>query len=491
MTWMQRYDPLGSWPLSTFVSALPVLTLFFVLIVLNAIFIYQISVETGQFEALKGQIARLSDDRRIQALLIAFCFGAFLEGTGGGGAPVAIAGSFLIGLGFPPFQAATVCLLANTAPVAWGAAGNPIRVLAGVTGLPEHALNAMTGRILPTFSFILPIWLVRSMTGWKKTFEVMPALLVAGGSFAVMQFYWSNFVETNLVDIVAAAFSLLVMVGFLRVWRPKEVMVLASAAEAPVLRRHSAAAVLKAWSPFAVASVLILLWALPGFAKYIRFAALSFPLPGLHNLAIRVPPVVPTPTGETAIMDLNALALPGTAVFAGGFLCAPFLGMSLARAFTILGQTIRQLVPSMLAISFMVGLAYVTKYSGMDTVLGLSLTRTGWIYPFFGTLLGWVGVALTGTDAGSNALFGNLQKVTAEQIGISPILMASANSAGGVMGKMIDAQSIVVASTATRLEGREAEIFKAVFVHSIVLASLVGLVVMFYAYVIPGIIPGN
>ena len=540
MTWMQRYDPLGSWPLSTFVSALPVLTLFFVLIVLKkrvwiaalsgmlmavllaaavfqmpasmiasaslhgfvfgflriawiiiaSIFLYNVAVETGQFQVMKESIAALSSDQRLQAVLIAFCFGAFLEGTGGGGAPVAIAGSFLIGLGFPPFQAATVCLLANTAPVAWGAAGNPIRVLAGVTGLPEHALNAMTGRILPTFSFILPIWLIRSMTGWKQTFEVLPALLVAGGSFAAMQFYWSNFVETNLVDIVAAAFSLLVMVGFLRVWRPKELMVLASAA-APVLRRHSVAAVLKAWSPFAVASVLILLWALPGFAKYIRFAALSFPLPGLHNLAIRVPPVVPTPTGETAIMDLNALALPGTAVFAGGFLCAPFLGMSLARAFTILGQTVRQLVPSMLAISFMVGLAYVTKYAGMDTVLGLSLTRTGWIYPFFGTLLGWVGVALTGTDAGSNALFGNLQKVTAEQLGVSPILMASANSAGGVMGKMIDAQSIVVASTATRLEGREAAIFKAVFTHSLVLASLVGLVVMFYAYVVPGIIPGN
>jgi lactate permease len=541
MPWTQRYDPLGSWPLSTFVSALPVLTLFFVLIVLRkrvwiaalsgmlmavllaaavfhmpatmiasaslhgfvfgflriawiiiaSIFLYNVAVETGQFQVMKESIAALSSDQRLQAVLIAFCFGAFLEGTGGGGAPVAIAGSFLIGLGFPPFQAATVCLLANTAPVAWGAAGNPIRVLAGVTGLPEHALNAMTGRILPPFSFILPIWLVRSMTGWAQTFEVMPALLVAGGSFAVMQFYWSNFVETNLVDIVAAAFSLLVMVGFLRVWKPRTLMTLNAAPDAPALRRHSAGAVLKAWSPFAVASLLILLWALPALAKYIRFDALSFPLRGLHNLAIRVPPVVPTPTGETAIMDLNALALPGTAVFAGGFLCAPFLGMSLARAFQILGQTIRQLVPSMLAISFMVGLAYVTKYAGMDTVLGLSLTRTGWIYPFFGTLLGWVGVALTGTDAGSNALFGNLQKVTAEQLGISPILMASANSAGGVMGKMIDAQSIVVASTATRLEGREADIFKAVIVHSIVLASLVGLVVMLYAYVIPGLIPGH
>ena len=459
-------------------------------IIIASIFLYNVAVETGQFQVMKDSIATLSSDQRLQAVLIAFCFGAFLEGTGGGGAPVAIAGSFLIGLGFPPFQAATVCLLANTAPVAWGGVGNPIRVLAGVTGLPEHALNAMTGRILPPFSLILPIWLVRTMVPWKQTLEVLPALLVAGGSFAAMQFYWSNFVETNLVDIVSAVFSLLVMVGFLRFWRPKNVMTVEGARPAEHLPRHSLGAILKGWSPFAVASLLIFLWALPAFGKYIKFDALSFPVPGLHNLAIRTPPVVPTPTGESAMLDLNVLALPGTAVFAGAFLAAPFLGMSLMRALQILGRSFRQLVPSMLAISFMVGLAYVTKYSGMDTVLGLSLTRTGWIYPLFGTLLGWLGVALTGTDAGSNALFGNLQKVTAQQLGLSPVLMASANSAGGVMGKMIDAQSIVVASTSTGFEGREADVFKAVFKHSITLALLVGLVVMLYAYVLPGIIPG-
>ena len=539
MTWNQNYDPFGSWPLSTLVSALPVLTLFFVLLILRkrvwvsalsgmavavllaalvfgmpasmiasasalgvvfgflriawiiiaSIFLYNVAVQTGQFQVMKESIAALSSDWRIQVVLIAFCFGAFLEGTGGGGAPVAIAGSFLAGLGFPPFQAATVCLLANTAPVAWGGVGNPIRVLHGVTGLPEHALNAMTGRILPPFSFILPIWLVRSMVGWKGTVEVLPALLVAGGSFAAMQFYWSNYAETGLVDIVSAAFSLIVMVGFLKLWKPRNVMELEREASVVPLKRHSVLAVLRGWSPFIYASVLIFLWALPAFAAHIKFAGLSFPMPGLHGAVIRVPPVVPSPTPETALMDLNVLALPGTAVFAGGLLAAPLLGMSLRRALTILGQTFRQLVPSMLAISFMVGLAYVTKYSGMDTVLGLSLTRTGWIYPFFGTLLGWLGVALTGTDAGSNALFGNLQKVTAEQLGLSPILMASANSAGGVMGKMIDAQSIVVASTSTRLEGREADIFKAVFWHSITLATLVGLLVMFYAYVIPWIIP--
>ncbi len=540
MTWNQNYDPLGAWPLSTFVSALPVLTLFFVLLVLRkrvwvsalsdmvmavalaalvfgmpatliaaaslngfvfgffriawiiiaSIYLYNVAVETGQFQVMKESIASVSSDKRLQAILIAFCFGAFLEGSGGGGAPVAIAGSFLIGLGFPPFQAATVCLLANTAPVAWGGVGNPIRVLNGVTGLPTHELNAMVGRILPPFSLILPLWLVRSMCDWKRTFEVLPALVVSGGAFAAMQFYWSNYQETGLVDIVAAIFSLLAMVAFLRFWKPRQVMEVSAAERKMELRVHGIGAVLRGWSPFILASLFIFLWALPAFNAYLKIPALTFPTPWLHNLVIRTPPVVPLPTPETASIDVNFFALPGTAVFLGAFLVAPFLGMGFGRSLEVLGRTFRQLVPSMLAISFMVGLAYVTKYAGMDTVLGLSLTRTGWIYPFFGTLLGWLGVALTGTDAGSNALFGNLQKVTAEQLGISPVLMASANSAGGVMGKMIDAQSIVVASTSTGLEGREADIWKAVFWHSLVLASLVGLTVMLYAYVVPWVIPG-
>jgi lactate permease len=541
VNWNQNYDPLGWWPLSTLVAALPVLTLFFVLLVLRkrvwisalcgmvmavviaaavfgmpapliaaagangvvfgffriawiviaSIYLYNVSVETGQFQVMKESIAGLSSDRRLQVILIAFCFGAFLEGTGGGGAPVAIAGSFLIGLGFPHFQAATLCLLANTAPVAWGGVGNPIRVLNGVTGLPVHELNAMVGRILPPFSFILPAWLVITMVGWKRALEVLPALLVSGASFAAMQFYWSNYQETGLVDIVAAIFSLLVMVAFLRFWKPRRLMEDGEGERTIELRSHGLGAVLKGWSPFALASVLIFLWALPAFSQYLKVPPLTFPTPWLHNAVIRTPPVTPVPTPEAASIDLNFFALPGTAVFLGAFLAALLLGIGAGRALRMLGQTFRQLVPSMLAISFMVGLAYVTKYAGMDTVMGLSLTRTGWIYPFFGTLLGWLGVALTGTDAGSNALFGNLQKVTAEQIGISPVLMTSANSAGGVMGKMIDAQSIVVASTACRLEGREADVFKAVFRHSIVLASLVGLLVLFYAYVTPWVIPGS
>ncbi|MGE0102848.1 MAG: L-lactate permease [Blastocatellales bacterium] len=538
-TWTQNYDPLGFWFISTLVASLPVLTLFFVLvamrkrvwfsamcgmlmavvlallvfrmpapmvgaaavhgvifgilriawIIISSMFLYNVAVETGQFQVMKDSIANLSSDKRLQLILIAFCFGAFLEGTGGGGAPVAIAGSFLIGLGFNPFQAATLCLIANTAPVAWGGVGNPLRVLAGVTGLDEMALSAMTGRILPPLSAILPLWLVRSMVDWRRTREVWPALAVSGLSFAGMQFYWSNFMDNSLVDVVSALFSLLVMVAFLKFWRPRNIMrVREDDAAITHIPQHSTVAILKGWSPFLLASVFIFIAGYPAINKYLTFQSFKQPMPMLHNAVIRVPPVAPN-LPEGAIVDLNLLSLPGTAIFIGTILASLWLGLSIGRTFRILARTFRELIPSLAAISFMVGLAYVTRYSGMDTVMGLSLTRTGVLYPFFGTLLGWMGVALTGTDAGSNALFGNLQKVTAEQLGLSAILMASANSAGGVMGKMIDAQSIVVSSAATHQEGNEAAIFKAVFKHSIVLASLVGLIVILYAFVFTDLIP--
>jgi lactate permease len=541
MPWQQNYDPLHYWPLSTAMAAIPVLTLFFVLLVLKkkvwisalsgmlaaillaagilqmpaalianaslhgvvfgffqiawiiiaSIFLYNIALETGQFEVMKESIASLSGDLRIQMILIAFCFGAFLEGTGGGGAPVAIAGSFLIGLGFPPFRAAIICLLANTAPVAWGGVGNPVRVLAGVTGLPEHAYNAMLGRILPVFSFILPLWLMMTFVSWKKTREVLPALLVSGGAFAAMQFTWANYGETGLVDIVSSIFSLVVMLVFLKFWRPADEMTSNPAEVKVALKQHSVGSVLKGWSPFILASVLIFIYALPSFNQYLKISSLTFPLPGLHNLVMRMPPVVPLPTLEEAKMNLNFPALPGTAIFIAAFMSAPFLGLSFQKSCQILVATFKQLIPSLLAISFMVGMAYVTRFSGMDTIIGLSLTRTGWVFPFFGTLLGWVGVGLTGTDAGSNALFGNLQKVTAEQLQVSPILMGAANSAGGVMGKMISAQSLVVATAATQQSGKEAEMFKVIFKHSIILASLVGLTVMIYAYILPNWIPAH
>jgi lactate permease len=547
MSWSQNYDPLHAWPVSTLVSTLPVVTLFFSLVVLKtrvwvaalagllmsiglaltvfgmppalvasagilgvvfgmlriawiivaSIFLYHIAVETGQFQVMKESIAALSTDKRLQLILIAFCFGAFLEGTGGGGAPVAISGSFLIGLGFEPFQAATLCLIANTAPVAWGAVGNPIRALATVTGLPEMALSAMTGRILPPLSAILPFWLVRSMVGWRATFEVWPALAVSGLSFALVQFYWSNYQESGLVDIIAALLSLLAMVAFLKVWQPKANVenhgepALDAAGTALIDRtpHHSISVVLKGWSPFLLASILIFVWSVPAIKDRLTLTTLKQPMPYLDHAVIRIPPVVPQPTPEEAIADLNFVVLPGTAVFLAGTLAALLLGMNPSGIVRTFVRTLIQLTPSLTAISFMVSLAYVTRYSGMDTVLGLSLTRTGPAFPFFGTLLGWLGVALTGTDAGSNVLFGNLQKVTAERLGISPILMASANSSGGVMGKMIDAQSIVVSSAATGQAGREAEIFKVVFKHSVALACLVGLIVTFYAFAVPWVIP--
>ena len=339
----------------------------------------------------------------------------------------------------------------------------------------------MCGRILPPLSAILPLWLVRSFVGWKETLEVWPALAVSGLSFAIMQFYWSNFRESGLVDIIAALFSLLVMVAFLKVWKPR------GAIRPPV--KHNVGAVLKGWSPFLIASLLIFVTGLPEVNKRLTFDSLKLPIAGLHNAVLRMPPVAPKPTAEPAIADLNFIALPGTAVAFATIFAALLLGLSPARIVRIFGATVKQLVPSMLAITFMVGLAFATRYSGMDTVLGLSLTRTGWMYPFFGTLLGWMGVALTGTDAGSNALFGNLQRVTAEQLHINPVLMCSANSAGGVMGKMIDAQSIVVASAATQQDGNEAAIFKAVFKHSIVLAAVVGAIVMLYAFVLKDLVP--
>jgi lactate permease len=544
MTWTQTYDPFGFWPLSTLASALPVLTLFFVLlalrrsawvsalcglvmavvlalglfqmppplvvaavghgvvfgfmriawVVVSALFLYNVAVASGQFQVMRQSVSALASDHRVQVILIAFCFGAFLEGIGGGGTPVAIAGSFLIGLGFPPFQAATLCLLANTAPVAWGTAGNPIRVLIGVSDLPEPALNAMAGRLLPPLSALLPLWLVRSMVPWRQTLEVWPAWLVTGVTFAAMQFYWSNFHDTGLVDIVSALCALLALVLLLKVWKPKNpietpLLVHSWSAQDAAPERLSLWQILKGWSPFLLASMAIMIASLPTVNAWLTVPGWKRAVPLLHLAVLRVPPVVATATPEAAIADLNIQAVPGSAVFLGAALAGLLLGLRPFRLVGIFFSTLRQLVPSLAAISFMVGLAYVTRYSGMDTVMGLSLTRTGIAYPFFGTMLGWLGVALTGTDAGSNALFGNLQKVTAIGLGYSPVLMAAANTCGGVMGKMIDAQSIVVATTATKQSGQEAAIFRAVLPHSIALACLVGVLVTLYAFAFPQWIP--
>ncbi|MEP7272985.1 MAG: L-lactate permease [Acidobacteriota bacterium] len=557
MNWTQVYDPFGLWPVSTLAAALPVALLFYLLavrgtrphkaafagavaaiavaclvftmplgtslasfffgvafglkiawIVIAAVFLYDIAVATGQFEIMKDSVAAISEDRRLQAVLIAFAFGAFIEGCAGFGAPVAISGAFMIGLGFDPFYAATLNLIANTAPVAWGSIGTPLHTLAAVTGLPLASLSAMTGRILPLTSIIVPIWLVRVMVPWRQTLEVLPAILVCGVSFAITQFLWSNFVDSNLVDIASAVVCLISMLTFLRFWQPKNIYRFKSDAvsDASAVKRHPGRTVFRAWLPFLILTLFVLMWGLPpikntmnqwttpSFAVKLadgtaRPGPAGWDVPWLHNRVLRDRPVVEKPTAEAARYDFNWLTATGTAVFLAAVVSAFLLGLSQWEIVKLLLKTVYRMRFGVLAIVSMLGLGFVTRYSGMDAVLGLAFTRTGWLFPFFGTFLGWLGVALTGSDTSSNALFGSLQRITAEQLGLNPILMASANSAGGVMGKMVDAQSIVVATAATNQVGSEGKILRSVAWHSVTLAAIVGIIVMLFAYVFPWAIP--
>jgi lactate permease len=500
-------------------------------IVIAAVFLYDISVDTGQFEIMKQSVAAITPDRRLQLLLVAFCFGAFIEGCAGFGAPVAIAGAFMIGLGFKPFQAAALNLIANTAPVAWGAIGIPIHALIGVTALPESDVSAMIGRILPITAVILPFWLVRAMVSWSETLEVLPAILVVGISFAGTQFFWSNFMDSNLVDIAAGIVSLVSTLLFLRVWQPKRIWRFPEEREADAAKsaasttasagltqtsvtdtmgdewqirqnppavaaaHYSASQVARAWLPFAILSIFVLCWGIPTFKNAMgkattpAFASGGWEVPYLHKAVYRAQPVVAKPTAEAAKFDFNWLTATGSACFLAALLSGFLLGLKPPKLFQIFGRTLFRLRFAILAMTCMLGLGFVTRYSGMDAVLGLAFTRTGWFFPFFGAFIGWLGVALTGSDTSSNVLFGGLQKITAQQLGLSPVLMAATNSAGGVMGKMIDAQSITIATAATNQVGQEGSIFRFVFWHSVSLAAIVGVIVMLYAYVFPHLIP--
>jgi lactate permease len=553
MTWTQAYDPFGRWWLSTAVAALPIIVLFGLLAVLRvrphraalagagvavcaaslafgmpwslsaasflygaafgllkiawivvaAVFLYDVSVRTGQFEVMKESVASITPDRRLQVLLVAFCFGALIEGAAGFGAPVAIAGAFMIGLGFEPFYAAALNLIANTAPVAWGAIGTPVHTLASVTGLPESDLNAMIGRILPFASVVVPFWLVRTVVGWRKTFEVLPAILVVGVSFALTQFLWSNFVDGNLVDIVGGMVSLAAAVIFLRFWKPRRVWRFPKEDEAQPAgtrrhdgrRRHTARQVAKAWMPFLILSAFVVAWGLPSVKDALNrwttpaYERKGWDVPVLHNAVTRAAPVASTPTPEAAKYDFNWLSATGTGCFLAALVAGLLLGLSPRELFKIFAGTLRRMRYAAAAIAFMLGLGFVTRYSGMDAVLGLAFTRTGFLFPFFGTFLGWLGVALTGSDTSSNALFGGLQRITAEQLRLDPVLMCAANSAGGVMGKMVDAQSIVVATAATNQLGNEGRIFRFVLWHSVALGALVGLIVLAYAYLFRWAVP--
>ena len=542
-TWVQNYNPLGNAWLSTLIAALPVTVLFYLLAVrkivahwaalwafflavalavvvfgmppvmvtaavghgvvfgivriawtlLCAVFVYEVAVETGHFAVIKESIGAVTDDRRLQVLLIAFAFGAVLEGAGGGGAPVAICGAMMVGLGFNPFAAAVLCLIANTSPVAYGGVGNPIRTLVAVTGLPEADLSGMVGRILPWTALLLPFWLVRSMTTTRETLKVWPGLVACGVTFATVQFYWSNYRDAALVDIMGGMATLLVLTLFFKVWQPGTIWRYPGEPGVGDLHRHqhTTRQVLHAWTPFLLLAVFVILWGMPSIKNSLDTVTSRIPVPGLHLLVVREPPVVAKTQAEPAVFELAWLSAIGTATFFAGLIAGPLLGLSVAGTLRVFLRTCYRMRYSMVAILAMLGLGFITRYSGMDATLGLAMTNTGVLFPFFGTLLGWLGVALTGTDAGSNALFGSLQVITANQLGLSPVLMAAANSAGGVMGKMIDAQSIIVACAATGQEGREGDLFRAVLVHSIVLAAIVGLIVTAYAYLVPQWIPSG
>lgn len=464
-------------------------------LIINAIFIYQLSVETGQFTVLQKQIAGVSGDRRIQALLLAFSFGAFIEGAAGFGAPVAISGALMIGLGFKPLEAAKLALIGNTAPVAFGSLGIPLVTLAPLTGLDLLQLSAMVGRQLPFFSLIVPFWLVAAQAGWRGMVAVWPACLVAGGSFGIMQFLMSNFHGPWLVDIVSAAVSMLSLVVLMRFWKPAEESINEGAVIlAPASAVANPGPAWKAWLPWIFLTGFVFCWGLPIVKNQLNaWYAPQIEVPVLHNAVEKVPPVAPKPTLEKAVFNLNLLSATGTALLLAGLASVLALGVGIRRAFVIYGHTLLRVRVSLLTISVMMALGFTTRYSGTDTTMGLAMAGTGWLFPFFSPLIGWLGVALTGSDTSSNVLFGNLQKVSAEQLGFSPILMAASNSSGGVMGKMIDAQSIVVASVAT---GGHPEsptagtILRSVFWHSIALAILVGILVMLQAYVWPGVVPG-
>jgi lactate permease len=546
--WNQIYNPLGNAALSTIAAALPVVTLLVLIasgrvkahiaavvalivaniitilvytmpvgmsvrasllgvvvgffpigwIVLNVIFLYRITVETGRFELLKRAIGGVTTDRRLQLLLIAFAFGAFFEGASGFGTPVAITGAVLIGLGFSPLAASGLSLIANTAPVAYGALGTPIQGLASVTGLDPYILGAMVGRQLPFFSLLVPFWLIWAFAGWRGMAAIWPAILVTGVSFAIPQFVISNYINPWIVDIGASLISMGCLILFLKVWQPRELWL------SPALRGRDESASTMApakpldpaklsqaqlWSallPWIIVCIVMLLWGSGWFKTWANsIFTWNYPVPDLHNMINKVPPVAAKPTPEAAVFAFTYLSFTGSGMLIAAIISGFLMGLSPARMLGEYGRTIKLCAISLITISAMLAIGTLTRLSGVDATLGLAFAATGILYPFFGTLLGWLGVALTGSDTASNILFGNLQKITSEQLGLSPVLMAAANSSGGVMGKMIDAQSIVVASTATNWYGHEGSILRYVFLHSIVLACLVGVLVTLQAYVYP------
>lgn len=534
MQWTQAFDPFGNVGLSALVAAVPILFLFVALaglkmkghvaglitlglailvavlafgmpaklallsalfggmtglwpigwIVIAAVFLYNLSVKTGQFEIVKDSVASITEDRRLQALLIAFSFGSFLEGAAGFGTPVAITAAMLVGLGFNPLYAAGLCLIANTAPVAFGAIGIPIITAGNITGIDAMAISQMVGRQLPFLSFFVPFWLVFVMSGWKNTLEVLPAIIVSGLSFALTQFLSSNFLGPMLPDILSSLVSILSLVFFLKVWKPKNIWRFKDEPKATrTLVRHGAGAVIKAWSPFIILTILIADWGLAPVKALIGNFDFKFALAGLDRM------ILAGGKPLAVVFNWNLLSATGTSILIAALISAVVLRVGPRLFGKVLLETLGNLKFALLTIATVLAFAYVANWSGMTSTIGKAFTFTGKLFPFVAPFLGWLGVFITGSDTSANALFANMQKVTAESLGINPVLTVAANSSGGVAAKMISPQSIVVGCASTGLQGSEGSLFRFTLPHSIFFTVLVGIITMLQAYVFPGIIP--
>jgi len=548
-TWTQIYDPLNQFWASAVIAALPILVFFVTLallrlkghiaatltvatalavailfygmpvsmavasavdgflfgewpiawIVITAVFLYKLTVKSGQFEVIRASVTSITEDQRLQMLMIGFSFGAFLEGAAGFSTPVAITAAILVGLGFSPIYAAGLCLIANTAPVAFGALGIPIITAGKIGGIDPMLVGAMAGRQLPFLSLFLPFWLVGVMDGFKGIRQTWPAILVAGGSFALCQFLVSNFIGPELPDILSALASLISTTLFLKVWSPKEVFRFegGGAGQAARTQHHyTAGQVLKAWSPFLILTVLVTIWSLPVFkdlfGKNGALNGINFniPVPGLDKLVIKAAPIVAAPTPYGAVYNFSPLAASGTAILVTAILSSFVLGIKAGDFFKIFGGTLKELRWPIYLIGCVLAFAYIANYSGASSTLALALAGTGAAYPFFSPMLGWLGVFLTGSDTSSNALFCGLQANTAHVLGSSDVLMVAANTTGGVTGKMISPQSVAVACAASGMVGQESELFRFTFKHSLFFVVLIGILTVIQAYLLPWMIPG-
>lgn len=456
-------------------------------IVVAAVFLYNLAVTTGQFDIIKDSVASITEDRRTQALLIAFSFGAFLEGAAGFGTPVAISAAMLVGLGFKPLYAAGLCLLANTAPVAFGAIGTPIVVAAQITGISDLTISQMVGRQLPFLSVLIPFWLVVTMSGLKGVREVWPAALISGGTFAVSQWWTSNFVGPLLPDIVSALFSLVCLVAFLRIWQPPTVFRFDGEPAAGTRRRHSLPVIIKAWSPFVALTLMVADWGMQPVKSVLDQVTVRVPFPLAHHAVVN-----PT-SGQpiASVFTFNWLSATGTAILIAALVTVLLFSVRPGRAAAVFGTTCRTLRRPLVTIASVLGFAYVGNASGMTTTLGMALAQTGALFPVFSPVLGWLGVFMTGSDTSSNAVFGRLQVVSAERIGVSPVLAIAANSSGGVAGKMISPQSIAVACAATGLVGREAELFRFSIRHSVALVAILGVMTILQATWLAWMVPAG